>query len=91
MKTLIILLIFFVLSLKILFAQGAEVLISNNTEISTNRQIEVKIYPVSMVFNGNRDYNLRAKHQNLSPEWNYFYNTGVSFEPQGSIKNTFFM
>lgn len=54
-----------------------EVFINNFSSDSTKR-IKVKIYPISMVFNGEYEYNLRARWPIVSGNSQYYYIAGVS-------------
>lgn len=49
----------------------------NNYSSDSLKSIKVKIYPISMVFNGEYEYNLRAKHPINYGNFQYFYIAGV--------------
>ena len=77
MKKILILLI--ILNSSVFTQAGYEILIHNYT--SHNNTIKVKIYPVSMIFNGLNDYNLLADKKNESAIWRYYYLNGVAWDP----------
>lgn len=74
-----ILLLLIILNINV-FTEGWEIRINNFT--SHNNTINLKIYPVSMIFNGTNEYNLLAIQQNLSDIWQYYYLNGVAWNPE---------
>ncbi|MCC6865007.1 MAG: hypothetical protein IT280_02480 [Ignavibacteria bacterium] len=74
-----ILLLLIILNCSVFTQGGWEILINNYT--THNNTINVKIYPVSMIFNGVDGYNLLAHRKNLSNIWQYYYLSGVAWDP----------